>query len=123
MFIKFTKLSSILLVTAVSGLFTLEAKAEETSPQSVSVVDTFENAYFENAGNSYKRSGILGQLNSLTGIPGFPDRQVSADGKAVDKIYQNAMSNQSQAGTPMKTRDLGSPYTTSLQENPNYLGE
>lgn len=123
MFIKFTKLSSILLVTVVSGLFTLEAKAEETSSQSVSVIDTFENAYFEHAGNSYKKSSILGQFSAITGIPAFPDKQVSADGKAVDRIYQNAMSNQSQAGTPIKTRDLNSPYTTSLQENPNYLGE
>jgi hypothetical protein len=122
MFIKFTKLSSILLITTVSGLFALDAKAEETSAQPISVADTFKNAYFEHAGNNYEKSSFIGDLNTIIGIQGFPENQISADGKLVDEIYQNAILNQSQVGTPLKTRDLSTPYTTSLQENSSYIG-
>jgi hypothetical protein len=122
MFIKFTKLSSILFITAVSGLFALDVQAEEINTQPISVADTFNNAYFEHAGNNYKKSGFLGDLNTITGIQGFPENQISADGKLVDEVYQNSLSNQSQVGTPIKTRDLSTPYTTSLQENSSYIG-
>lgn len=122
MSIKFTKLSSILLITTISGLFALEAKAENPKVETISVVNTFENAYFEHTGTNFQNSSFVGQLNTILGFKGFPDNQVSADGKLVDKIYQEIMSGQSQIGSPLKTRDLNNPYTTSLQENPGYIG-
>ena len=117
MSIKFTKLSSILLITTISSLFAFSAKAEK--PPSLS--EAFEAAYFENAGNSYRKSSIIGQLNTILGFRGFPDKQISADGKLVDKLYEDALKQQSQVGSPIKTRDLNNPYNTSLQENPNYI--
>ena len=122
MSIKFTKLSSILLITTISSLFVLEAKAENPTVETVSVVNTFKNAYFEHTGSNFQNSSFVGQLNTILGFKGFPDNQVSADGKSVDKIYQDVMSGQSQIGSPLKTRDLTNPYTTSLQENPGYIG-
>ncbi len=116
MSIKLTKLSSILLIAATSSLFASQAKAEEPA---ISVAEAFENAYFENAGNSYQKSSFIGQLNTIFGFQGFPDRQISADGKAVDTIYNNAIENQSQVGSPLKTRDLNNPYNTSLIEIEN----
>jgi hypothetical protein len=50
MFIKFTKLSSILLITTVVGFFALDAKAEEIKTPTMSVADTFNNTFFENSG-------------------------------------------------------------------------
>ena len=121
MSIKLTKLSSILLIAATSSLFTLQVKAEEPAPP-VSVEEAFENAYFDNAGNSYQKSGFLGQLNTILGFQGFPDRQISADGKSVDRVYHNALESQSQVGSPILTRDLNNPYNSSLIENPSYIG-
>lgn len=117
MFIKLAKLSSILLIAVTSSLFASQAKAEE--PTHLSVAEAFENAYFKNAGNSYQNSGFIGQLNTILGFQGFPERQISADGKAVDTIYKNAIENQSQVGSPLKTRDLNNPYNTSLIESEN----
>lgn len=117
MSIKFTSISSILLVAAVS-MSALEAKAEEPK----SLADSFEEAYFKNANNFFGDSNILGQLNSIVGIPAFPDQQVTRDGKAIDSLYQDALKGQSQVGAPLRTRDIQSPYTTSIMENPSYLG-
>lgn len=122
MFIKFTKLSSILLITTVVGLFALDAKAEEMKTPTMSVADMFNNAFFENSGDNYQNSSFIGDLNNIIGIKGFPENQVSADGKLLDKLYKDAMFNQSQVGTSMKTKDLTNPYTTSLQEIPSYTG-
>ena len=118
MSIKFTKLSSILLISAISGLFALEAKAEEP----MSLNDTFREAYFTNTGDNFDNSSLLGQLNNMIGFKKFPDRQISADAKLIDSLYENALEAQSQVGSPMRTRDIASPYGTSLMENPSYLG-
>ncbi|VEP15030.1 conserved exported hypothetical protein [Hyella patelloides LEGE 07179] len=122
MSIKFTKLSSILLITAISSLFAMEAKAEEPTNKPISVNDTFKEAYFVHTGDNYQNSSFIGQLNTILGFKGFPDNQISADGKLMDMVYQNVIEQQSQVGSPMKTRDLSNPYTTSLQENPGYIG-
>ena len=116
MSIKLAKLSSILLITATSSLLPSLVKAEEPA---LSVAEAFENAYFKHTGNNYQNSSFIGQLNTIFGFKGFPDRQISADGKAVDTIYNNVMENQSQVGSPLKTRDLNNPYDTSLIEMKN----
>ena len=118
MSIKFTKFSSILLITAISSLFAFEAKAEEP----LSLADTFEEAYFQNTGNAYDRASIWGQIKSITGVTGFSDQQITADSKLIDTVYKDAMKAQSEVGAPLKTRDLQNPYTTSIFENPDYLG-
>ena len=122
MSIKFTKLSSILLVPIVAGIFAIEVKAEEPTATPVSVVDVFKDAYFEHTGDNYHNSSPVGELNTIFGFNGFPDNQISADGKLLDMLYQDLMAEQSQSGTSIKTRDLSNPYTTSLQENPGYIG-
>ena len=118
MSIKFTKFSSILLITAVSSLFALEAKAEKPLP----LADAFLEAHFEHTGDSFDNATIWGQLNNILGIKKFPDRQIAADSKLVNILFEDAMKAQSEVGSPVKTRDLPNPYTTSVFENPSYLG-
>lgn len=120
MSIKLAKLSSILLITAISSLFASQVKAEEPA----SVAETFENTYFDNTGNNYQNSSFIGQLNTILGFKGFPESQISADGKAIDTLYNNVLENQSQVGSPLRTRDLNNPYNTSLIEieNSGYSG-
>ena len=122
MLTKFTKLSSILLIAAVSSLSIQEAKAEQPMIDAVSVEQAFEDAYFDHTGNNYQNSSFVGQLNTILGFKGFPDKQIAADGKLVDMLYQNVIQQQSQAGFPIKTRDLSNPYSSSLIENPEYIG-
>ncbi len=115
MFIKFTKLSAVLVIAAITSLFSIEAKAE------MKPLDrAFEDAYFKKGKNAFMQSSILGQANSIFGFTGFADQHISADGKAVDNIYERGMKAQSATGMPMVTRDLANPYDTSLGETPSY---
>lgn len=115
MFIKFTKLSAVLVMATIASLFSIEAKAEMTS-----LDEAFEDAYFKKGKNTYVQSSIFGQLNTIFGFTGFADQHITADGKAVDKVYQKGMEAQSESGMRMMTRDLANPYDTSIRENPDY---
>ncbi len=115
MSIKFTKLSKILVIATIASLLSLEAKAEmEPLPEA------FNNAYFTKGKDAFQQSSIVGQLNTIIGITGFPEQHISSDGKAVDEVYQAGLRQQSATGARMMTRDLENPYDTSLKENPSY---
>ena len=127
MSIKFTKLGSILLITAISSFFTVQAQAETASQdkdkmQPLTTVEVFEKAFFEHSGDAFQNTGIISQLNTILGFNRFPEKQITLDGKLVNILYRDGMQTQAGSGTPMKTRDLINPYTTSLQENPGYIG-
>ncbi|WP_036485693.1 hypothetical protein [Myxosarcina sp. GI1] len=122
MFIKFTKLTQILAMAGVASLFSLETMAQ-TEPEasviedSISLEQAFKKAYFDHARDAYYESGILGQLNTILGFNRFPETQILLDGKAVDRLYQDALNQQVEVGMPIKTLDLPNPYETSLRES------
>ena len=123
MSIKFTKLSSILLITIAMSTAAPAVKAEKAETEhSILVTEVFEDAYFENSPNTFKESSILGQLNTIFGFRGFPDNHLVADGEALDDAFQKFGAKQYRVGSPVKTKDLTNPYSTSLQENPSYIG-
>ncbi|MEL6441975.1 MAG: serine/threonine protein kinase [Cyanobacteria bacterium J06621_8] len=113
--IKFTKLSKVLVIAAIASLFALEAKAEP-----VSLSQQFEDAYFTKGKNAFWQSSIVGQLDNIIGITGYPEQDISADGQAVDDVYQAGLKQQSEMGAKVITRDLENPYDTSVLENPSY---
>ena len=115
MFIKFTKLSAVLVIATIASLFSMEAQAETTS-----LDEAFEDAYFKKGKNAFKQSSIFGQINTIFGFTGFPEQHISTDGKAVDDVYQAGMEAQAASGRRMITRDLANPYDTSIKENPDY---
>ena len=114
MSIKFTKLSPILIATAIaSSLMTGIARAG-------SVSETFEKAYFENSGNAFENSTIWGQLEFIFGPSGFAETKIARDGKLVNIIYHDVMKQQAESGYKMLTRDLKNPFNTSVAEYQRY---
>ena len=125
MSIKFTKLSSILFLTTIISLCPLKLRAQTTTEDEVDQVtlqQAFQNSFFERSGNTFRNDGFVDQLNHIFGFNQFYELQISKDGESVDLLYQDGLKQQSEVGAPMKTRDLENPFTTSLQENPSYLG-
>lgn len=121
MLTKFTRLAQILAMAGVASLFSVEVMAQtETEAtkieEPVSLEQAFVDAYFDHAQNAYYESGILGQLNTILGFNRFPDTQILLDGKAVDRLYSDALQQQVEVGMPIKTPDLPNPYETSLRE-------
>ena len=115
MSIKFTKLSKVLVIATIASLLSLEAKAEMKP-----LPEAFKDAYFTKGKDAFQQSTIIGQLNTIIGITGFPEQHISSDGQAVDEVYQAGLIKQSATGARMMTRDLENPYDTSLKENPSY---
>jgi len=114
MSIKFTKLTKILVISTVASLFSIEAKAEMQP-----LHEEFEEAYYTKGKNAFQQSSIFGQINTILGLTGFPEQHISADGKAVDKVYSKGLEQQASSGEALVTRDLENPYDTSLRENPS----
>jgi len=115
MSIKFTKLSKVLVIATIASLLSLEAKAETES-----LPEAFDNAYFKKGKDAFRQSSIVSQFDSIVGFTGFPEGHISADGKAIDDVYQEGLIQQSATGMRIVTRDLENPYDTSLKENPSY---
>ncbi|MGF1589793.1 MAG: serine/threonine protein kinase [Pleurocapsa sp.] len=114
MSIKFTKLCKVLAIATIASLVSLETQAEE-----ISLSQAFETAYYKNGENAFRQSGILGQINTIIGIPKFPEQDIAADGKEVHKIYELGLKLQT-SREPLITRDLDNPYDTSLRENSSF---
>ena len=117
--IKFTKLTKVLIIATIASLFSIEAKAD-TTPDEVSLSEAFESAYFKNGKNAFVQSGFLGQINTIIGIPKFPEQDIAADAKEVDRLYEAALERQTSTGERLITRDLENPYDSSLRTNPGY---
>ena len=130
MSIKFAKLSSIFCLTTIATLFPVQLWAqtptENTVPENetnpISVQQIFDEAFFLRSGNAFRNDEIVSKLNTIFGFNLFPEKQISRDGELVNTLYQDSLKLQAEQGDPMKTRDLSNPFTTSLQENPSYLG-
>ena len=128
MSIKFTKLGSILLITAISSLFPVQAQAEEMeqpltmTEKPLSTLEVFEKAFFKHTENAFDNDSMVNQLNTIFGFNLFPETQISLDGELVHMLYVDVMKKQAQGAAPVKTRDLSNPYSTSLQQNPEYIG-
>ena len=119
MSIEFTKLSKILVIATIASLFSIEAKADDLLDK-VSLGEAFEAAYFANGEDAFRQSGIFGQINTIVGIPKFPEQDIAADAEEVHLLYELGLERQTSTGEPLITRDLDNPYDTSLREIPNY---
>ena len=120
MSIKFTKLTKVLIIATIASLFSLEAKADTDPLNEVLLSDLFESAYFDNGENAFVQSSFIGQINTIIGIPKFPEQDIAADAKEVDKLYEAALERQTSTGERLITRDLENPYDSSLRVDPGY---
>ncbi len=125
MSVKFTKLTQILVITTIASVCSVEVRAEthgeRHSSESVSLNQAFKDAYFTRGKDAHEQSGYWSQINTIVGFTGFPEQHIVKDSKAVDSLYQDAMRQQTEVGSPIMTKDLANPYDTSLLENPDYI--
>ena len=120
MFIKFTKLTKVLIITTITSLVAIETQANTDASAKIPLTDAFEAAYYENGENAFMQSSMLGQINTIVGIPKFPEQDIAADAKQVHSLYETALEKQTSAGERLITKDLDNPYDTSLRVNPRY---
>ncbi len=83
----------------------------------------FNSAFFSNDRDYYTNRSIIRQLDYLfgTGIlirNGFPENEITRDGRAITTLYQEVLARQLFTGPIIRTPDLPSPFTTSVRDLP-----
>ncbi len=113
---------ALLIAPALLGiLMIVPVKAQEREP----INDTFNRAANNSSGTFFDLTNISGQANMIFGWRSwpegsFPENQISQDAKTTGILLQDVMLQQT--GTPpVRTRDLNSPFNTSIKENPSFL--
>lgn len=86
--------------------------------------ELFNRAFHHNTGRFFEINDILGQVNNIFGARTFPgsflDNQIARDGELVETLFYYFL-NEEMAKPSIRTQDLPSPFTTSIQEDPSYL--
>jgi hypothetical protein len=107
-----TMVSSVTFVD-IAAAQTTPAEATNAQPtEADSLQDAFLRAYYRYDGNYFSNRGVLGQLNWLLGP--FIENEITGDGRAVNRIYRDALRQQTANDPTIRTPDLENPYNTSL---------
>jgi hypothetical protein len=85
-------------------------EAVQTIPQA------FEDAYFSFDENFYRNRQLPRSLTWFLGP--FPENEISRDGKAVNHLYEDVLTQQTSDGPTIRTPDAENPYQSSLLTAP-----
>ncbi|MDZ7963642.1 MAG: hypothetical protein RM368_01495 [Nostoc sp. DedSLP03] len=124
--IKFKTFSGLLLLLAAGIAFPSIASAQTATPNSETMNDVFERAYFRHDRNFYENSSSLKrQLDSFFGSGSsfggsFPENEIARDANLVNTLYHDALTQQVGNDPYIRTPDLPNPYDTSLLVSPRY---
>lgn len=86
------------------------AEAVPTIPQA------FEDAYFRNSENFYRNHQVPRNLTWFLGP--FPENEIAKDGRAINRVYQDVLTQQVSDGPTIRTPDAENPYQSSLLTAP-----
>jgi hypothetical protein len=84
--------------------------AAQTLPQA------FEDAYFRFDENFYRNRQVPRNLTWFMGP--FPENEIAGDGRTINQVYQEALTQQNNDGPLIRTRDADNPYQSSIMTAP-----
>lgn len=116
MSIQFTRLKTYLLAFSIFAVVTPSAMAQESHyVNKNSVADTFEQAWLDRSGDIFVDQSMFTQLKRLIGLS-YPEKEIAYNGEILQILYKDAIDQQVSSTPQIKTRDLKSPYNSSLLE-------
>ncbi len=86
-----------------------------------SVLDEFGDAYFSYGRNYFQNRTFPRQLSWLFGF-GFPENEITKDGREVFQTYEQVMSRQMASGPIIRVVDAPNPFCQTLRTLPNPSG-
>lgn len=110
-------LTTFLLASVVLTNAALAQNADDESRQTEvnerpAVWQAFENAFYQRSGNFFQNRDIPGNVTWITGP--FPENNIAGDGRAVHRVYRDAMTQQALSDPIIRTADVTNPFDTSL---------
>ncbi len=119
---RFSKYGLGLLTIAAVMVPGYQATAQTATLQP-SIPDTFEDAFYSNAGTFFGNRSLGGSLSLLLGIPEFPENQITRDARRVDRLYREVLEQQVASDPTIRTPDLPNPFSGSLLTTPLIAAE
>lgn len=109
-------LSATAAVLASAAIATV-AQAQDTPPTSNSayIPTAVNEIFFGNTGSFNINRSMGGELNTLFGVGGFPENNITQDAYDLFEAYNYLMFHQNQTDPTIRVPDLTNPYQTSVQ--------
>lgn len=118
--VRFKSLLGTLALVASFTAIADVASAQEVRGDVRTIPEAFERAFFRNDRTFYENRSLFRQANYILGQGsiiqnGFPENEISRDANLVNRVYEEALAVQGTSDPLIRTADLPTPYTTSLQ--------
>jgi len=95
----------------------------QTATLQPSILDAFESAFYSNGDTFFGNRSLGGSVSLLLGIPGFPENQLTRDGRNVNRLYREVLEQQVASDPTIRTPDLPNPFSGSLLTTPLIAAE
>lgn len=83
------------------------------------ILEKFYDSYFENDRDFFKNRTFPRQVDWLIGVGGFPEIEITRDGKEVNDTYRRILARQMASGPIIRVFDLPTPFCQSLRTIPD----
>lgn len=83
-----------------------------------SIQERFDDAFFDNDRDFFKNRTFPRQVDWLLGFGGFPEIEISRDGKEVNDVYRRILARQMASGPIIRVFDLPTPFCQTLRTLP-----
>jgi hypothetical protein len=118
--VRFKRLLGTLALVASFTAIADVASAQEVRGDVQTIPEAFERAFFRNDRTFYENRSLFRQANYILGQGsliqnGFPENEIARDARLVNRVYTEALAVQGESDPLLRTADLPTPYTTSLQ--------
>lgn len=114
-------LTAIAIAIATSSIANVAAAqtTNQSSDPPRSLNDEFLERFYTNDGNFYQNRRLGRQIDFILGVGtsflnSFTDNEITGDGRAVDRLYQDALRQQTLSDGSIRTPDQENPFDTSL---------
>ncbi len=123
--IRFNGLTGAMVVfttLCIGSTVTAQTAPVQQYSQYETLADRFEQVFYTNDKEYSENRSFLRQLDFLIGIGGlnnsYVENEITADTKAVNILYKDALLKQGSSDPVVRTRDLPNPYDTSILQYP-----
>jgi hypothetical protein len=92
------------------------ATTQESAAEVQTLPEAFEDAYYRFDENFYRNRQVPRSLTWFTGP--FPENEIAGDGRVVNRLYQDALAQQTTSDPTIRVQDADNPYQSSIMTAP-----
>ncbi|NEQ23725.1 MAG: hypothetical protein F6K28_32200 [Microcoleus sp. SIO2G3] len=115
----FATIAIAMAVSSIADVATAQTTVNQSDDQPTTLNDEFLRAFSSNDGNFFQNRRLGRQVDFILGVGtnflnSFTDNEIAGDGRAVDRLYREALREQTLSDGIIRTPDQESPFDTSL---------